>query len=72
MYQMKSQGVIKCRKSLTWHNVVKIDVIEDLGNFDANLEGEGVEITENEPDLSWKRRISTFRISNQIFRIIYG
>ena len=47
MYQMKSEGVIKPWKSLTWHNLIKIDVIEKLANFEANFEGEGVEIPEN-------------------------
>ena len=72
MDQMKSQWVIKWWKSLTWHNLIKIDVVEELGNFDANFEAEGVEIPENEPHLSGKRRIWTFRISNQIFRTLYG
>ena len=47
MDQMKSQGVIKCWKSLTWHNLIKIDVVEKLANFDVNFEGEGLEIPEN-------------------------
>ena len=47
MDQMKSEWVIKWWKSLTWHNLIKIDVIEKLANFEANFEGEGVEIPEN-------------------------
>ena len=47
MYQMKSQGVIKRWMSSTWHNLIKIDVIEKLANFEANFECEGVEIREN-------------------------
>ena len=47
MDQMKSQWVIKWWKSLTWHNLIKIDVVEELANFDVNFEGEGVEIPEN-------------------------
>ena len=44
---MKRLGVIKPWNSLIWHNVAKIDVIENLANFEANFEGEGVEIREN-------------------------
>ena len=46
MDHMKSPGVIKPWMSLIWHNVVKIDVVEKLANFEANFEGEGVEIRE--------------------------
>ena len=72
MDHMKSLGVIKPWMSLIWHNVVKIGVVEKAANFDANFEGEGVEIPENGADLYGKRRIWTFRISNQIFRTLYG
>ena len=65
MDQMKSLGVIKPWKSLIWHNVAaKIDVVEKLANFEANFEGERVEIRENGPHLTEKRRIWTFQISN--------
>ena len=47
MDHMKSLGVIKPWMSLIWHNVAKIDVVEKLANFEANFEGEGVEIREN-------------------------
>ena len=47
MDHMKSLGVIKPRMSLIWHNVVKIDVVEKLANFEVNFEGEGMEIREN-------------------------
>ena len=60
MYQMKSLGVIKRWKSLIWHNFVKIDVVENLANFEANFEGEGVEIRENWQHLSGKREDLNF------------
>ena len=52
MYPIRTLGVIKSWMSLIWHNVVKIGVVEKLANFEANFEGEGVEIRENGPDLS--------------------
>ena len=47
MDHMKSLVVIKPWMSLIWHNVVKIGVVEKSANFEANFEGEGVEIPES-------------------------
>ena len=44
-------------QSVFEHNVVKIGVVEKLANFEANFEGEGLEIRENVPDLFGKKRI---------------
>ena len=60
MDQMKSLVVIKCWMSLTWHNLIKIDVVEKLANFDVNFEGEGVEIPENSPGSARKEKDVNF------------
>ena len=47
MDQMKTEWVIKWWNSLTWHNLIKIDVVEKLANFEVTYEGDGVEMPEN-------------------------